>query len=386
LKKKVTLFINSLTSGGAERVLSVVIEELINQEIDVELFCIEQDVVYPLPKEVKVTYLSTLHKDDSGIKKLLYLPYLALKLKKYIKEREITLIQSHIYRANFINLLAKAFGAKHKVEVVEVTSISNLKDGGFATKMNFFLIQLLYRYADLIIFKAQKMREEFLKSINYSGETLVINNPYNIEKIRLLSEQNVDDFEFQESKKYMITVGRLAVEKRQVKLIEGLIGLDDNIELIIIGEGDEKASLQQVIDEYGLSSRVHLLGKKENPFRYVAKSDLFLLSSSGEGFPNVLVEAMICGVPVISTDCISGPREILAPDTDIGKSIGSDIELAEYGILYPIDNNKLLVKAITQLLYNRELHESYREKGARRAEDYALLKIIKEYKGALCVA
>jgi hypothetical protein len=114
-----------LTSGGAERVLSVIITELIRQNIAVTLLCIEKDNVYTLPKEVNIIYLSKLTKHDSNIKKFLYLPYLALKLKKHIKENNTPLIQSHIYRANFSNLLAKVFGAKHKVEVVEVISINH---------------------------------------------------------------------------------------------------------------------------------------------------------------------------------------------------------------------------------------------------------------------
>ena len=375
-----------MTSGGAERVLSVVIQELVEQKIEVELFCIEQEKVYFIPDEVEITYLSTLSKDDSGLKKLFYLPLVALRLKKHIKKREITLIQSHIYRANFTNILAKVLGAKHKVEVVEVTSINNLKNSVFSTKINYFLVKLLYRYADLVIFKAQKMREEFLQSIRYDGETLVINNPYNIEKIKELAKEDVTDFDFKKDKKYLVTVGRLAVEKRYNKLIEAMMGLDDNIELLIIGDGNERSSLESTVAKYGLEGRVHLLGKKENPFSYIQKSDIFILSSSGEGFPNVLVEAMICGVPVVSTDCISGPREILAPSTNINTQIDSDIELAEYGILYPIDENQFLCKAINQLLFNRDLRESYRKKALLKVEDYALAKIIEQYKGALCVA
>ena len=154
--KKVTLFINSLTSGGAERVLSVIVTELIAQNIEVNLLCIEKDNAYVLPKEVNVTYLSNLTKHDSSLKKLLYLPYLAVKLKKYIKKNQVTLVQSHIYRANFTNILAKLFGSKHQVQVVEVTSINNLKDGSFSKKINFELIKLLYKHADLVIFKAQE--------------------------------------------------------------------------------------------------------------------------------------------------------------------------------------------------------------------------------------
>jgi len=257
--KKVTLFINSLTSGGAERVLSVIVTELIAQDIQVNLLCIEKDNAYLLPKEVNITYLSNLTRHDSSLKKLLYLPYLALKLKKYIKKNKIPLIQSHIYRANFTNILAKLFAAKHQVQVVEVTSINNLKDGSFSKKINFLLIKLLYKHADLVIFKAQRMKEEFLKNIPIKKYT-VINNPY--EKISSLAKEQVEDFEFHKNKKYIISVGRLSSEKRFITLMKVLKTLDDNIELILIGEGEEMQTLKDYTHANKLEKRVHLLEKK----------------------------------------------------------------------------------------------------------------------------
>ena len=383
--KKVTLFINSLTLGGAERVLSILATELVKQNIEVNLLCIEKDHAYVLPKEVKVTYLSNLTKHDSGLKKLLYLPYLALKLKKYTKEHQVTRIQSHIYRANFTNILAKIFGSRHEVQVVEVTSINNLKDGSFSKKINFMLIQLLYTKADLIVFKAERMKEEFLKSVPLIKNYTVINNPYDIEKIQLASNQIVEDFNFKQEKKYIVTVGRFTFEKQHITLIKALESLDSNIELILIGEGSEEANLKEYTYANKLGERVHFLGRKENPFKYMKHSDLFVLTSKGEGFPNVIVEAMICATPVISTDCISGPREILAPNTDINFQLKSDIELAENGILYPVDNQESLISAITTLLDDKKRQTYYTNNGLEKSNEYTLEKIINKYKKILCV-
>jgi len=384
--KKVTLFINSLTTGGAERVLSIIATELVTQNIEVNLICIEKDNSYNIPPEVQMTYLSSLSKYDSNLKKLIYLPYLAYKLKKYTKKHQTTLIQSHIYRANFINILAKLLGAKHQVQVVEVTSINNLINGSFSQKINFLLIKLLYKYVDLVIFKAEKMKEEFLKNIPKIKRYRVINNPYNIQKIQQLSQEEINDFTFDKTKKYIITVGRLSDEKRQDSLIEALVHLDKDIELIIIGEGKLKKELEEIINIRNLQKRVHLLGKKENPFKYIKHSNIFILSSQGEGFPNVLVEAMICNTPVISTDCISGPREILAPNTEINFQLTEDIELAQNGILYPVDNPESLIRAINILLNDKEKQKIYQQNGLEKSKEYALEKIIKKYKEVLCVA
>lgn len=384
--KKVTLFINSLTSGGAERVLSVIVTELVAQNIEVNLLCIEKDNAYVLPKEVQITYLSNLTNHDSSLKKLLYLPYLALKLKRYIKENQTTLVQSHIYRANFTNILAKLFGAKHQVQVVEVTSINNLKDGSFSKKINFVLIKLLYKYADLVVFKAQRMKEEFLKNIPKIKKYTVINNPYDIQNISSLAEEKVEDFEFHQDKQYIVSVGRLSSEKRFITLVKVLKELDNNIELILIGEGEEESNLKAYTYENKLEKRIHLLGKKENPFKYIKHSNLFVLASEGEGFPNVMVEAMICETPVISTDCISGPREILAPNTDINFQLQTGIELAHNGILYPVDNEESLKLAIETMLNDKVQQEKYIANAFEKSQEYALKKIIEKYKEVLCVA
>ena len=386
LLKKVTLFINSLTSGGAERVLSVIVTELIAQNIAVDLLCIEKENAYVLPKEVTITYLSNLNKHDSSLKKLLYLPYLALKLKKYIKKNQTTLVQSHIYRANFTNVLAKLFGAKHQVQLVEVTSINNLKEGSFSKKINYMLIKLLYRHADLVIFKAQRMKEEFLKNIPKIQKYIVINNPYDIDRITTMSKEEVKDFTFQKDKQYIISVGRLSSEKRFITLIKVLKKLKQNIELILIGEGEEREHLETYAHAHKLEERVHLLGKKENPFKYIRQANLFVLASEGEGFPNVIVEAMICATPVVSSDCISGPREILAPNTDINFQLETDIELAHNGILYPVDNEESLLCAIELMLNDRKKQKEYIANALEKSQEYTLQKIIEQYKEILCVA
>ncbi|CAA6820946.1 MAG: Unknown protein [uncultured Sulfurovum sp.] len=384
--KKVTLFINSLTSGGAERVLSIIATELVAQNMEVHLLCIEKDSAYSLPKELKITYLSTLTKHDSSLKKLVYLPYLAYKLKKYIKKNQTTLIQSHIYRANFTNILAKIFGAKHQVQVVEVTSINNLKEGTFSKKINYALIKLLYKHADMVIFKAQRMQEEFLKNIPKIKNHTVINNPYDIHKISTLAQEPVEDFKFSKEKQYLVSVGRLSSEKRFITLINVLKNLDEKIELLLIGEGEEAENLKRFTHENKLEQRVHFLGRKENPFNYIKQADIFVLASQGEGFPNVIIEAMICATPVISTDCISGPREILAPNTDINFQLRSNIELARNGILYPVDDEKSLSSAIKIMLSDSPKRKEYIANGLAQSQKYALKKIIEQYKEVLCVA
>ena len=384
--KKITLLINSLTSGGAEKVLSLLITELNRQHYEVTLISIEKESFYTVPDGVERLYLSSLKTDDSAIKKLLYLPLLAWRLKRYIKESGVTLIQSHMYRANYINILAKIFGAKHTVQVVEVTNINSFKLPLLTKKINLKLIEWLYPHIDLIVFLAERMKLDFFQHLPLDKPFAVINNPYDIEKIERLCGEEVDNFSFEDEKRYLVTVGRLDRQKNQQGIIEILNELDSSVELLVVGDGVLKEDLERKIDELKLKGRVHLLGNQRNPFKYIRHSDIFILNSREEGFPNVLVEAMLCGTAVISTDCISGPREILAPKSDILFQLKEGYEEAENGLLTPVDDGESLVQAINRLLSDPLLKETYEVKAKEDAKNYSLEKIIEKYKDVLeCV-
>jgi len=140
---------------------------------------------------------------------------------------------------------------------------------------------------------------------------------------------------------------------------------------------------------------VYFLGFQKNPFKSIARSKLFVFPSFWLGFANALVEAMVCGVPVASSDYRSGPREILAPNTDFSYQTQKP-EFAEYGVLMPVFDVKyktakepleereiMWVKTIDKLLEDENLRKNYSEKAKQRAEDFSIEKIVQEWKGVL---
>ena len=207
-----------------------------------------------------------------------------------------------------------------------------------------------------------------------------IHNPFNIEMIEKMSKEEI---EIKKKRFTFVTVGRLDKGKNHKLIIDAIRDID--ADLWIIGDGELREELQRYVKELNLNDKVYLLGKKENPFAYISKADYFVFASNHEGFPNVLVEALACGLPIISTDCQSGPREILALNSDVSFQLKDKIELAEYGVLAPIKNVGKLKEAMDLMINDEQIRTNYKEKAKQRANDFRIDKIIKQYEEIICV-
>lgn len=367
--KKVAFLINSLTDGGAEKVVLTVLNNINLKHTSIELICIEKNNFYALHKKIKVTYLSD-SEEKNGLLKLLKLPFLAFKLAEYVKHENIYLVQSHLFRSNYIAILAsKLFNSRHINQLVNHTLISTFYSDDITGRINKYLIKILFPMAETIISVSEIVKQDSINIYGSSNKNIVIHNPFDIQKIESLSFDKVDDFIFDINKKYLISVGRLIKIKRQVDILQVLEQLDENIELIFLGNGEEKNNLIQLSTELKLENRVHFLGRVINPFKYIRKSDILIITSQSESFGNVVIESFICNTPVISTDC-GGPSELVDEDC---------------GILIPIDNNKKLSEAINKILSDKIFTKIITKNSKKRANEFSIEKIINEYKEILCV-
>lgn len=192
----------------------------------------------------------------------------------------------------------------------------------------------------------------------------------------------------------MIHVGRFETPKAHWHLLRAFKKIKQEVKevkLVLLGEGGLRPYLEQLATDLGLREDVHLPGFQVNPYQFISRAKVLVLSSLWEGFPNVLVESMICGTPVVSTDCRSGPREILAPITDPLTETSSN-EFAQYGILTPVmDENyyqandpltreeSLFADAVITLLKDQEMRTAYAVKAQHRVSDFHKVKIMQEY-------
>ena len=374
VSKEIVFLINTLGEGGAQRAMTTLVKQFIKEGKKVTILSLAKNNFYTLPSEVNVVYF-TNHSKDS----MLLIPYYAWKLKHYLQKHAISQVQSYLFRSNYVNLLSKCLGAKHRAYVANRSVVSRFFNEGFSGKVNIFLLKWLYPKADLVIHQSERMKLDFHQHFKMNNPEKVIYNAFDVENILLQANEPIDLFTFDPDKRYLVTVGRLIKLKRFQDVIYAMNRLPSDVELLLLGEGKEKASLEALAQELGLRKRVHFLGQVSNPFPYIKHSDIFISSSSIEGFPNVLVEAMLCKTTVISSDCVSGPREILAPSTDSAKICLKGFEKTPYGVLYTVGSIESLMLSISELLENSHLRLKYSEQAFDRAKSFSISHCVDDY-------
>jgi glycosyltransferase involved in cell wall biosynthesis len=342
-----------------------------------------------------------------------------LKIRKLKEEIKPDFVVSLLEPANLFNVLTKISNQKTILSLRSNYTATLREDPFFGKgitrsilKTSYTLaFKTIYNRADLLVAVSKDVAEDLIKNYGInSNKVKVIYNPYPIDKIRELAKESLGSYEEIFKHPVLITAGRLTKPKGQWYLLRVFKALKEkhkDLKLVILGEGELKEYLVGLSEELGLktyvwdrddlseSFDVYFLGFQKNPFKFMARSKLFVFPSLWEGFGNVLVEAMACGVPVISSDCRSGPREILAPNTDFNYQTQKP-EFAEYGVLMPVFEVKyktakgpleereiMWVETVDRLLEDESLRKHYSEKAKQRAEDFRIEKIVQEWKEVL---
>lgn len=347
-KKRLCFFAANLEGGGAERVISMLATHYSTQEnCEVDLILLQSTGPYlaNIPDSVNIKILNC-HKSSYA------LPKLIKYLRTYTPE---VLFTSHIHISTVALLAARLAQVKTRIIIRQPTMLlPKYSKVSFSTVIRKKLFLKLAKSADTVIVSSKAMQDEFLALSDIDSDKVVtIYNPLPINNIKQKSHEQVDHPWYHEhSYPVILSVGRLVTVKDFATLIKafGIVNRKTPCRLMILGEGLLRSELQTLINSLDLQESVELAGFSSNPFKYMRQSNVYVLSSLWEGFPNSLVEAMACNVPIVATNCEGGTSEIL--------------DSGNLGKLVPVRNEAAMAKAILESLehpntpdYDKKLNE-----------------------------
>lgn len=261
-------------------------------------------------------------------------------IQQLVKKHRINVIISFLKESDVPAILSKLWNYEAKV-IASVRGNPKVRFAGLEGRMSAFV----YKFADIVV--ANSKVSEYICRTKYGLEnTITIYNPVNFQEIKEklqepLSREYGNIFQ---SGKTFINVGRLVPAKGQWHLIRAfkkVVKEHPEAKLAILGEGVLRKELENLIKKCGLEENVFLLGRQENVFPFLKAADYFVFSSLNEGLPNALLEAKTVGLPIISTDCETGPREILAPELSVNEDISYPYNVDTGTMVMPLSGNKI---------------------------------------------
>ena len=349
-QRPIALFMPSLHGGGAERVMLDIAAGLVERDIPVDLVLVRASGHYQeiVPESVRLIDLNS-HRTAASL----------LKLIAYLRRERPKALMSTLVHANVIALSAKFLlrGRPRVVTRIANTYGEELAGGSFKHRLALRMLKVMLPMADGIVCVSEGVADDLRMAAPASADGIeTIYNPVVSPSLTEKAKEPLNHPWFDDGgPPVILAAGRLTRVKDHATLLRAFAMVIESrpARLIVLGEGPERDNLLWMAESHGLAQQVDLPGFMINPFAYMARASVFVLSSRHEGFPNVLVQAMACGTPVVSTDCRSGPREIL--------------ENGKWGRLVPVGGWRSMADAIVEGLDTPTPAESL----ARRASEFS---------------
>ena len=326
LSKNLILFMPSIDGGGVEKNLIIIANYLIKKISKLTIITYDARFNSMFDKRINIVNYKKKYKDEKKYYK--YFICIILLIKEFLKERKVLVVS---FQANIYVLILSTF-LKFRI-IIRSNSAPIGWSQNFIKKKIF---KFFFQFADEIIVNSNEFKKIFDKK--FKTNCKVIYNPLNKNEIIKLSKKKISNFNFFKGVKIkIINIARFTDQKDHFTLLKALNNLKEkiNFNLLIIGYGANKEKIKNFIIRNKLSKRVKLMNFQKNPYKYINKSNIFILTSIYEGLPNVLLEAMTLKKMIISSDCPTGPKEIL--------------NKGKYGILFKTKSVSDLEKKILNL-------------------------------------
>ncbi|GGD26827.1 glycosyltransferase [Hyunsoonleella pacifica] len=347
---KIALVGYRLNRGGAERVAAILSVFFHEKGLDVHNIIVIDDIAYPYAGTVE--NLGKLKNKTNGVfnkaKRL-------IALRKYLKKHSFDFIIDFRFR---IKPIQELLVAKYVYNAKTIFTVHSAKLNSYMPDQS-FLTRMMYSDAFKVVAITQDMQNMIEQKHNLKN-VMTIYNPINIQEVKEKASDKVSlDYE------YIIGVGQYDTNVKQFdKLIYAYsksILPSKNVALVILGEGSRKEKLLSIAEKNGVKDKVHLLGFKNNPYKYIKRARFFVLSSSHEGMPMVMLEALACGTPVVAFNCKTGPREII-------------IE-GENGLLVEDQNIDELSNSMSLFVSDEALYDKCKSQALSTIEKFSLERI-----------
>lgn len=336
VRRRISLFMESLGGGGAERVmlnLALAFSRL-DHHVDLVVASAHGPYRSQVPDVVRLVDLKTTRTVRALV-----------PLATYLRRQSPDVLLSKQGHCNIVSLLSrKLAGSATRVVISEVSlmSISTRTATQLRSRLIPFLAKRLYPLADAIIAVSRGVADDLACALELASERIsVIYDPVVTPELHERAMRAVEHPWFARgAPEVVIGVGRLDPEKDFSTLLRAfnIVRRNRNVRLMILGEGPERSVLESLAQKLGITDVMTLLGFVENPLPFIANSSVLALTSRFEGLPNVLIEALACGTPVVATDCPGGTTEIL--------------EQGRYGMLAPVGDHEAMARAIEETLEN----------------------------------
>jgi glycosyltransferase involved in cell wall biosynthesis len=363
---KIAIVINSLEGGGAERVACTLATHLRREQHEVLIVTLHGGAIaYELPADVTVRHLRS-RRFMHGWQRLALLPVAAAELTFLLAREKPDATISFLTRSNLAHVLTRLYGNRRPIFISERVDAEAEYIG--QKRVLGEMVRRLYAQADHIVAISEGVRQSLGRMAIPLTRITTIHNPQNLAAIRAAAA-SAPPRPTERRPFRVVMAGRLTRQKGYPTMLDALSILVNerklDVRLVVLGEGPDGPALAAQAEHLGVWDCIEWVGWVKDIHAVMGSCDAFAFTSLYEGFGNALVEAMACGLPVVSTDCPSGPAEIL----DGGR----------YGFLVPVGDAKAIADALASLMSDDALHADYAQRAREGAARFDVATVAARY-------